>query len=272
MFPFAKYVQDFFFDDYFFSIRADCFAKFLIFFFLFLLCILFFKKKSSLMVISHMILNGVLKGTGQMAPVAACLEDSAPKVADLATLFFHELSKRAGNPIYNLLPDTISQLSKDINVTPIKFKSIFKFLLSFISKDSQTIALVGKMCQRFAESMEQQQWRDIAYCLTQLPYNIRCVRKIIEGFQYYKVQVQDDIVYDCFTQIIAKARKTNVKKPEVHEELEEWAKKLERLNQGLSEEAPEGGEKEQSVAEGEGELYTLVDGVLTTQGGDDQGK
>jgi condensin complex subunit 1 len=108
--------------------------------------------------------------------------------------------------------------------------------------------------------MEQQQWRDIAYCLTQLPYNIRCVRKIIEGFQYYKVQVQDDIVYDCFTQIISKARKTNAKKPEVHEELEEWAKKLERLNQGLSEEVPEGEEAEQSAV---GEV---------DEGGDDQSK
>ena len=91
------------------------------------------------------------------------------------------MSKRAGNPIYNLLPDTISQLSKDPIVTPIKFKSIFKFLLSFISKDQQTIALVGKLCQRFAESMDQQQWRDIAYCLTQLPYNLKCLRKIIDG-------------------------------------------------------------------------------------------
>ena len=95
--------------------------------------------------------------------------------------FFEQLSKRAGNPIYNLLPDTISQLSKDPIVTPIKFKSIFKFLLSFISKDQQTIALVGKLCQRFAESMDQQQWRDIAYCLTQLPYNLKCLRKIIDG-------------------------------------------------------------------------------------------
>ena len=106
------------------------------------------------MVISHMILNGVLKGRGQMAPVAACLEDTEPKVSDLARLFFHELSKRAGNPIYNLLPDTISQLSKDDAVTPTKFKSIFKFLLSFISKDAQTVALVGKLCQRFAEALE----------------------------------------------------------------------------------------------------------------------
>ena len=133
-----------------------------------------------------------------------------------------------------------------LQVTPVKFKSIFKFLLSFISKDAQTVALVGKLCQRFAESMDEQQWRDIAYCLTQLPYNVRCLRKIIEGFQFYKVQMQDDSVYDCFTVIVGKARKTNAKKPEVHDELEEWATKLERLNQGLNEEASSEG-----AAEGE---------------------
>ena len=66
----------------------------------------------------------------------------------------------------------------------------------------------------------------------------------ITGYQYYKVQVQDDVVYDCFTQIVGKARKTNAKKPEIQEELEEWAKKLERLNQGLPEEAADGEQSE----------------------------
>ena len=56
--------------------------------------------------------------------------------------------------------------------------------------------------------------------------------------------MQDDVVYDCFTQIVGKARKTNAKKPEIQEELEEWAKKLERLNQGLPEEAADGEQSE----------------------------
>ncbi len=96
-------------------------------------------RKSSLMVISHMILNGVLKGRGQMAPVAACLEDAERKVADLANLFFHELSKRAGNPIYNLLPDTISQLSKDPTVSvlgdmvdAVNAWSVMRWVLTFV--------------------------------------------------------------------------------------------------------------------------------------------
>ena len=217
-------------------------------------------RKSSLMVISHMILNGVLKGRGQMAPVAACLEDAEPKVSDLARLFFHELSKRAGNPIYNLLPDTISQLSKDDAVTPTKFKSIFKFLLSFISKDAQTVALVGKLCQRFAESMEPQAWRDIAYCLTQLPYNARCVAKIVENFAFYKMQVQDDLVFECFTTIATKARKTNAKADAaVKESIEEWYAKIDRLHQGLSEEAEQTVEAVDQAEQAEAEASANAD-------------
>ena len=96
---------------------------------------------------------------------------------------------------------------------------------------------LGKLCQRFAESMEPQAWRDIAYCLTQLPYNSRCVAKIIENFALYKMQVQDDLVFECFTVIATKARKTNAKADSgVKESIEEWYTKIDRLHQGLPEE------------------------------------
>ena len=80
-------------------------------------------RKSALMVISHMILNGVLKGRGQMAPVAACLEDSEQKVADLARLFFHEVSintKCEERACIAYMESTVV----DISITPLSSKPI----------------------------------------------------------------------------------------------------------------------------------------------------
>ena len=65
--------------------------------------------------LSHLILNDMLKAKGPISEIAKCLDDKEDeRIADLAKLFFHELARKAGdkNPIYNILPDIISRLSK----------------------------------------------------------------------------------------------------------------------------------------------------------------
>jgi non-SMC mitotic condensation complex subunit 1 len=61
-------------------------------------------KKNTLMVLTHLILNGMIKVKGQLGEMAKCLEDKEPRVADLAKLFFTDLSTK-DNAIYNNLPD-----------------------------------------------------------------------------------------------------------------------------------------------------------------------
>jgi condensin complex subunit 1 len=61
-------------------------------------------KKNTLMVLTHLILNGMIKVKGQLGEMAKCLEDADQRIADLAKLFFTELSTK-DNAIYNNLPD-----------------------------------------------------------------------------------------------------------------------------------------------------------------------
>ena len=56
------------------------------------------------MVLTHLILNGMIKVKGQLGEMAKCLEDPEPRISDLAKLFFTELSTKE-NAIYNNLPD-----------------------------------------------------------------------------------------------------------------------------------------------------------------------
>jgi hypothetical protein len=83
--------------------------------------------------------------------VVLCLNDPAEKVRNLSSLFFTELSKRSNNPVYNLLGDVISFLSRadgDVSLAESKaagpklrtlsqaeFQSTMTFLLSFVKKD-----------------------------------------------------------------------------------------------------------------------------------------
>jgi condensin complex subunit 1 len=91
-------------------------------------------KKNTLMVLTHLILNGMVKVKGQISEMAKCLEDEDSRISDLAKLFFTELATK-DNAIYNNLPDIISNLSAEANgVDEETFQSIMAFLLEFIDK------------------------------------------------------------------------------------------------------------------------------------------
>lgn len=79
-------------------------------------------KKNSLMVLMHLILNDMIKVKGQVFEMAICMESEDQRIADLARLFFSELSRK-GNHLYNILPDVISHLS----VAPSLSSDAFKY-------------------------------------------------------------------------------------------------------------------------------------------------
>ena len=54
-------------------------------------------RKNTLMVLTHLILNDMVKVKGQISEMATCLEDKDSRISDLAKLFFLELSKKVTN-------------------------------------------------------------------------------------------------------------------------------------------------------------------------------
>lgn len=164
-------------------------------------------KKHTLMVLTHLILNGMIKVKGQLGEMAKCLEDPEARVSDLAKLFFSELATKE-NAVYNNLPDIISHLSIGKHaVDEDTFERTMKFIFTFVDKEKQAENVVEKLCQRFRLTSAERQWRDIAYCLSLLPYKSeRSVKKLIEGLPFYQDKLYDEIIYRRFIEIIAKAR------------------------------------------------------------------
>eukprot|EP00808_Paulinella_micropora_P010470 g5042.t1 len=203
-------------------------------------------RKTTLLVMTHLILNDMMKAKNPIAELCNCLMDSDPSIRALATRFFQELNKKGKNPIYNLLPDVISRLSNDPQVDDDAFRSILKFLLNFINKDKQLESLVEKLCHRFnvvEVHMQQKgtdngtqdinptdpaavlrQCQNLAYCLTQL--------KLLELFRHYKGQLGDLDVYTCFNDIVQRALKTC--KPEDKPVLDELESKLKEEHERLA--------------------------------------
>lgn len=71
-------------------------------------------RYNTLMVITHLVLNDMIKVKGQVSHVAHSLNDPNEAIAELAKLFFIKLSERSNNPVYNLLGDIISIFSQDV--------------------------------------------------------------------------------------------------------------------------------------------------------------
>jgi condensin complex subunit 1 len=113
-------------------------------------------RYNTLMVITHLVLNDMIKVKGQVSHVAHSLNDPDEAIAELAKLFFIKLSERSNNPVYNLLGDIIGIFSQDqgsmekegavagaaggaVTDMPVlsreQFQSTMHFLLSFVQKD-----------------------------------------------------------------------------------------------------------------------------------------
>lgn len=49
-------------------------------------------RKNTMMVLTHLILNDMIKVRGQISIMAVCLQDEENDIREMAQMFFHELS------------------------------------------------------------------------------------------------------------------------------------------------------------------------------------
>ncbi|OMO50666.1 Condensin subunit 1 [Corchorus olitorius] len=197
-------------------------------------------RKNAVLVLSHLILNDMMKVKGYINEMAVCVEDHDERIANLAKLFFHELSKKGSNPIYNLLPDILGKLSTQ-DLQKESFCNIMQFLIGSIKKDKQMESLVEKLCNRFSGvtgifrlqqdssfAADARQWEHISYCLSQLQFTEKGMKKLIESFKTYEHALSEDTVMDHFRNIISKAKK--FAKPELKACIEEFEEKLNKFH------------------------------------------
>ncbi|KAH1060555.1 hypothetical protein GLYMA_02G157700v4 [Glycine max] len=185
-------------------------------------------RKNAVLVLSHLILNDMMKVKGYINEMAVRLEDEDERISNLAKLFFLELSKKGNNPIYNLLPDILSKLSQQ-NLSKDSFCNIMQFLIASIKKDRQMEALVEKLCHRFSGVTDVRQWEYISYCLSQLSFTEKGMKKLIELFKSYEHVLSEDSVMDHFRNILNKQGK-KFAKLELKACIEEFEDKLNKFH------------------------------------------
>ncbi|KAI1810646.1 armadillo-type protein [Poronia punctata] len=139
-------------------------------------------KRTCLMTLTFLILAGQVKVKGQLGEMAKCLEDEDKRIADLARMFFTELSTK-DNAVYNHFVDMFSLLSAG-QMPEETFRRIVKFLLGFVEKDKHARQLADKLAARLPRCDTERQWNDVAFALGLLQHKNEDITKAVsEGYK-----------------------------------------------------------------------------------------
>lgn len=182
--------------------------------------------RHSMIVISHLVLNDMLKLKGEIVEICMLLESDDQRLKDLVNLFFFELNKKGNNVIYNVIPKALAKLNNEYkHLEYTRFQSIVKNLIKYVEKDKQTEGLIDKLFNKLKSSLDSNEWRNTTFCLSLLNYTEKSVNKLLELYQNLKEKIDDEIVNENFSAIFTRFKKNssnNVNK----ENLDEMEKKF----------------------------------------------
>jgi len=164
-------------------------------------------KRTTLNVLTHLILNDMVKVKGQISDIALCIIDPDQRISSMSRMFFTEFSRKA-NALYNVMPDIISRLcDPEAAVDEDDFQTIMKWVMNLIQKEKQSESLVEKIILRLGASRTERHSRDLVFCLSLLTFNERSLRRILEHWNCIADKIHELPVSEAIINILSNAKK-----------------------------------------------------------------
>ncbi|XP_003746726.2 condensin complex subunit 1 [Galendromus occidentalis] len=164
-------------------------------------------RRKCILILSDLIMHDQIKVKGTISDVACSLLDEHAPIVRMTEILFQQLAMK-NNSLYNILPDIISRLSdEEHGVKRDDFQKIISFLFKQLGKDKKLENFVEKLCGRFRSSTTDLQCRNLAYCLKQIPYTERSLRKLIDNISCYADKLIDPEIAACFDEICQQTSK-----------------------------------------------------------------
>lgn len=208
-------------------------------------------RRQALVVITHLILNDMLKLRGEIVDICMLLEDPDEQIKEYVKLFLHELHSKGQDIIYNLFPNAIQRLSNEFaDLDPDDFRNISKHLLDCISKEKQLEYIIVMLCNKLKKPddpmrNQQNEWRNSAICLAQIDFNERLLQKLIDQYESWKERMIDhEPTKESFVLIAANLKKQNPGR-ELKAKIDEFESRV-RLGRESAEPAAQGELQEES--------------------------
>ena len=126
----------------------------------------------TLIVISHLVLNDMLKLKGEIVDICMLLNTDSDNIKNNVKIFLNEINGKGSNVIYNMIPQALSKLNTDYkNISYDSYKQITKILMSYVDKDKYIEEIANKMINRLKATDELNEWKKTTYILSLMNFN-----------------------------------------------------------------------------------------------------
>ena len=140
--------------------------------------------KYTLTVISHLVLNDMLKMKGEVVDICMLLDHKDPSIRNHVQTFFNEINNKGNNVIYNIIPKALARLSNEFkSLEYSKFKTIAITLLKYVDKEKHIEGLMDKLFAKLKSSTDNLEWRNDTFVLSELNYNTeKTLAKFLQSY------------------------------------------------------------------------------------------
>ena len=185
--------------------------------------------KYTLTVISHLVLNDMLKMKGEVVDICMLLDHKDPSIRTHVQTFFNEINNKGNNVIYNIIPKALARLSNEFkSLEYSKFKTIAITLLKYVDKEKHIEGLMDKLFVKLKNSTDSIEWRNNTFVLSELNYNTE--KTLVKFLQSYSeiINKSDDSpeVKENLAKIFAKLEKIQNLPDNVLNNMKECKKKI----------------------------------------------
>lgn len=192
-------------------------------------------KKNALMVLLHLILNGMVKVKGQLSNLALCLEDEDQRIVGLTNLFFSELATK-DHALANNLSDLLSHLlncSENESTIQRVLRKLFSFLQLAPPREKFLESLLDKLGLRFKNAEDISFCRNLMFCVSLVPMDQSTepkLRKFMDHFPLWAHKLTDEQTNKHFLDFLSKAEK-QIPQSLLLQEVQERISKLKGVEQ-----------------------------------------
>ncbi|CAD8143743.1 unnamed protein product [Paramecium octaurelia] len=157
-------------------------------------------RRVTLLVLTHLILNDMVKSKTSLSHIPILLNDPHPQIPAMARYFLNELQKKEQRAITNAIPDIISNV-QDQN------ENVLSQISQYIDK-SQIESIVDKLITILGTSTNQYEIKNISILFNHINLTQNSLQKLLDGWEEYRERLRDQFVFNQFITLIKKLKRT----------------------------------------------------------------
>lgn len=145
----------------------------------------------AMLIITHLVLNEMIKLREQAADILLMLVDENPTIRNLASLFLVKLKERHPHMLQNAVPEALSKLSDNAALHNDQFENIANRVIDQATNIKEQQSLIERLCQKLFPK-EGLPKKRLCYCLAKCTKSEAAIRRLLDNLTTWQPFVLAD--------------------------------------------------------------------------------